>query len=88
MRNEAEAYREETVAQAEGQAQRFIAIYNEYRDARDVTRQRMFLETMERVLKRSDKIIIDSQAEGGQGVVPYLPLNELRRNPESEGGSQ
>ncbi len=76
---EAEAYRERSVAEARGQADRFIKIYDEYAKAPEVTRQRMFLETMERVFGGMDKIIIDDSA-GGQGVVPYLPLNELNRN--------
>ncbi len=75
---EAEAYRERTVADAEGEADRFIKIYNEYKLAPDVTRQRMYLETMERVFSNMDKVIIDNNVGGG-GVVPYLPLNELNR---------
>jgi membrane protease subunit HflK len=76
----AEAYREQTVADAKGQASRFTQIYEEYRKAPEVTRQRIYLETMERVLGGTDKIIIDQPSgEGGQGVVPYLPLNELVR---------
>jgi membrane protease subunit HflK len=72
----AEAYREQTVAEATGEAARFVKIYDEYRKAPDVTRQRMYLETMERVLGSSDKVIMDS-GQGGTGVVPYLPLKEL-----------
>ncbi|MBM3530255.1 MAG: FtsH protease activity modulator HflK [Alphaproteobacteria bacterium] len=73
----AEAYKSQTVAEAVGQTSRFLKIYDEYRKAPDVTRQRMYLETMERVLGGSDKILLDSKA--GSGVVPYLPLNELAR---------
>ena len=81
IRNEALAYQEQTVAEAEGQAQRFLAIFREYRQAPDVTRRRMFLETMERVLGDSEKIIIDNQVgQGAGGIVPYLPLNELNRS--------
>ena len=72
----AEAYREQTVAEAKGGASRFDQVYNEYKKAPDVTRQRMYLETMERLFGGTDKIIIDSN-QGG--VVPYLPLNELSR---------
>ena len=72
----AEAYREQTVAEATGEAARFVKIYDEYRKAPDVTRQRMYLETMERVFGNSDKVIMDS-GQGGTGVVPYLPLREL-----------
>ncbi|NQX80216.1 MAG: FtsH protease activity modulator HflK, partial [Hyphomicrobiaceae bacterium] len=73
----AEAYREQTVAEANGQAARFEKIYDEYKKYPDITRKRLFLETMERVLQKTDKIILDSEA--GTGVVPYLPLNELTR---------
>jgi membrane protease subunit HflK len=83
----AEAYREQTVAEAKGQASRFTQVLDEYKKAPEVTRQRLYLETMERILSGTDKIILDSQ--GGGGVVPYLPLNELRRSPaqpQSGGG--
>lgn len=76
----ANAYREQTVAEARGQADRFLQVYEEYRQAPEVTRQRMFLETMEKVFGGTDKIIIDDQAAGGSGVVPYLPLNEINRH--------
>jgi modulator of FtsH protease HflK len=69
---EAEGYKKEVVAQAEGEASRFIAIYNEYAKAKTVTQERMYLETMEKVLSGVNKIIIDKQS--GSGVVPYLPL--------------
>jgi membrane protease subunit HflK len=78
---EAEAYRAQVVNQAQGEASRFTAVLEEYQKAPEVTRKRLYLETMEEVLGRVDKIILDDTAggEGGQGVVPYLPLNELRR---------
>jgi modulator of FtsH protease HflK len=72
----AEAYRRQTVAEATGQTSRFLKIYEQYKKAPDVTRERMYLETMERVLGGADKIILDSGA-GGSGVVPYLPLNQF-----------
>ncbi|WP_136634787.1 FtsH protease activity modulator HflK [Pseudooceanicola onchidii] len=75
---EAEAYRARVVNEAEGEASRFSAVLEEYAKAPEVTRKRLYLETMEDVLGRVDKIIMDDQA--GQGVVPYLPLNELNRN--------
>jgi modulator of FtsH protease HflK len=74
----AEAYREQTVAEAIGQTARFNKIYEEYKKAPDVTRQRLYLETMERLFGGTDKIILDSTGQGG-GVVPYLPLPELRK---------
>ncbi len=78
---DAEAYREQTVAEAKGQTSRFLQVYEQYKKAPDVTRQRMYLETMERVLGGTDKTIIDTGPQGGPGVVPYLPLNEPRPRP-------
>jgi len=72
----AEAYKKEVVARAEGEASRFLAIYTEYAKAKEVTQERMYLETMEKVLADIDKIIIDKNAGG---VVPYLPLPELNK---------
>jgi len=71
----AEAYKQKVVASAEGEASRFISIYNEYAKAKEVTQERMYLETMEKVLADIDKVIIEKNA--GSGVVPYLPLPEL-----------
>ena len=79
---EAESYRAQVVNEAKGEAARFVSVYDEYIAAPEVTRKRLYLETMERVLGSVDKIIIDENVTGGpggQGVVPYLPLNELRR---------
>jgi membrane protease subunit HflK len=74
----AEAYREQTVVEARGQAARYMKVFEEYRKAPDVTRRRLYLETMERVFGGTDKIIIDPNTTGrGSGVVPYLPLGEL-----------
>ena len=72
----AEAYKKQVVAKAEGEASRFLSIYNEYAKAKVVTQERMFLETMEKVLADINKIIIDKNS--GSGVVPYLPLQELK----------
>jgi membrane protease subunit HflK len=80
----AEAYREQTVAEARGQAARFNKVYDEYKKAPDVTRQRLYLETMERVFGGTDKIILDAGTQGGQGVVPFLPLNEQSRRPPAQ----
>ena len=76
---ESEGYRARVVNEAEGEASRFSAVLEEYAKAPEVTRKRLYLETMEEVLGRVDKIILDEQS-GRQGVVPYLPLNELQRN--------
>jgi len=73
---EAEAFDKQVVALAEGEASRFLAIYNEYAKAKRVTQERMYLETMEKVLADIDKVIIDRKAGG---VVPYLPLPELTK---------
>ena len=73
----AEAYKKEVVARAEGEASRFVAIYTEYAKAKEVTQERMYLETMEKVLADIDKVIIDKNS--GSGVVPYLPLPELTK---------
>lgn len=86
---EAEAYRARVVNEATGEASRFTAVLGEYEQAPDVTRKRLYLETMEQVLGDVDKIIIDGDVggAGGQGVVPYLPLNELRGGRAAQGGS-
>lgn len=90
IREEAAAYKDRIVKEAEGEAARFSSIYKEYVKAPDVTRERMYLETMENVLKNSRKVIMDGQ--GGQSV-PYLSLNELMKNNQStksnaKGGAQ
>ena len=86
---QAEGYRASVVNEATGEASRFIAVYDEYAKAQEVTRKRLYLETLERVLQGVDKIVIDeSVSEGGQGVVPYLPLNELRGNRATGQSSQ
>ena len=73
----AEAYKKQVVAKAEGEASRFVSIFNEYDKAKEVTQERMYLETMEKVLADIDKVIIEKNA--GSGVVPYLPLPELSK---------
>jgi membrane protease subunit HflK len=73
----AEAYKNQVVAKAEGEASRFISIFNEYDKAKEVTQERMYLETMEKVLADIEKVIIEKNA--GSGVVPYLPLPELNK---------
>lgn len=75
---EAEGYRARVVNEATGEASRFLAVLEEYEKAPEVTRKRLYLETMESVLGDVDKIILD-ESGSSQGVVPYLPLNELRR---------
>jgi membrane protease subunit HflK len=81
---EAQAYRQEVVARADGDAQRFVAVYDEYVKAQDVTVRRIYLETMEDVLRDMNKVLIDGSASGS-GVVPYLPLPELERRARERG---
>ena len=76
MRQQATAYRERVTKEADGEAQRFLKIYESYKVSKAVTSKRLYLETMEAILSGADKVIIDSD---GQGVVPYLPLNELKK---------
>lgn len=71
----ANAYRDQTIAVAKGQADRFVKVYESYKEAPDLTRQRMYLETMAGILAKTDKVVIDEKA--GSGVVPYLPLPAL-----------
>ena len=77
IRQEAEAYHAEIVARSQGDADRFTDVYNAFKVAQDVTVQRLYIETMEEILKNSNKIIIDKSAEGQSGVLPYLPLPSL-----------
>ena len=74
---QAEAYKKQVVAKAEGEASRFLAIYKEYSNAKRVTKERMYLETMEKVLAAVDKVIIEKNAS--TGVVPYLALLEIKK---------
>jgi modulator of FtsH protease HflK len=83
---DAEAYRAQVVANAKGQSSRFLQIYDQYKKAPDVTRQRMYLETMERILSGTDKTIIDTGAQG-PGVVPYLPLSQIGKPPSEPAAS-
>ncbi|MBC6439210.1 MAG: FtsH protease activity modulator HflK [Rhodospirillales bacterium] len=84
MIQEAEAYKEQVINDAEGAAARFLSVYNEYVLAKDVTERRIYLETMETVLRDMEKIVIDNGASDGQGVVPYLPLDQLRRSADQQ----
>jgi membrane protease subunit HflK len=77
LREDAAAYKSRVVSEATGEAARFLSIYNEYIKAPEVTRKRLFLETMEQVLGGADKVLIEKGA-AGSGVVPYLPLPALR----------
>ena len=86
---ESQGYRQEVIARATGEAERFKSVLAEYSKAQDVTVRRIYLETMEEVLKGMNKVIIDGQ--NGQGVVPYLPLPDLdqrARQPQAQPTSQ
>jgi modulator of FtsH protease HflK len=78
---EAEGYRAQVVNAAQGEASRFTAVQQEYVKAPEVTRQRLYLEAMESVLGDVQMFLLDTPSGTGQGLVPYLPLNELRRPP-------
>lgn len=81
---EAQAYKAEVVARAQGEASRFLSVYKEYSLAKDVTRKRIYLETMQEILTGMNKVILDDNA--GAGVVPYLPLPELQNRNSNRGG--
>jgi membrane protease subunit HflK len=89
MIQDANAYKERLVNEADGEAQRFLSVYKAYLQNPEVTKRRMYLETLQEVLSNTDKVILDEKTGGG--VIPYLPLNELRRGSGSsgqQGGSQ
>jgi len=83
----ADAYRQQVTAQATGDAARFDAVYKAFKVAQDVTMQRLYLETMEEILKNSNKVILDQAAEGKSGVLPYLPLPGLTGAPPPSSSS-
>jgi len=82
---QAAAYRERLIKEADGEAKRFLSVYEAYKTGKDVTTRRLYLERMQDVLSKSEKVIVD-QGQGGAGVVPYLPLPELRKR--SQGAAQ
>jgi len=83
---QANAYRQRTVEEARGQADRFSKVLEEYKRAPDVTRERLYLETMERVFGGMDKVIVD-QGKGEGSIQPYLPLDQLNRKAQSKGAT-
>lgn len=84
IKQQADAYKQEVVARAQGDASRFLAVEDAYERSKDVTTRRIYLETLESVLKNTNKVIIDRNASGS-GVVPYLPLPELKPKEPSAG---
>lgn len=87
MLQEAEAYREQVINEAEGEAERFLEVYGAFAEAPEVTRQRIYIETMQEVLSSTDKVLLGEGA-AGQGAVQYLPLDQLRNRPNSTGGAR
>lgn len=93
MTQQAQAYKQAVTAKATGDAERFLAVYDAYLSGEDVTRKRIYIETMEEVLRNAQKIILDENG-AGSGVVPYLPLNELKpaagtpRQDQTQNGAQ
>lgn len=89
---DADAYRQEVTDRATGDADRFMSVFRAYSAAKDVTQQRIYLETLEEVLGNVNKVIIDNTEGGGSGVVPYLPLPEVQKqmqqNRSTTGGTQ
>lgn len=79
---DAEGYKQEVIARAQGEASRFSAIYNEYKDSKDVTQKRIYLETMEQIMQGMNKVIVDGK--GAQGVLPYLPLDSKAKEKKAE----
>jgi membrane protease subunit HflK len=77
VQQESEAYRQQVINGAEGDAARFNSVYQAFKVAKDVTVQRLYIETMEEILKNSNKILIDKAAGGQSGVLPFLPLPNL-----------
>ncbi|WP_082640234.1 FtsH protease activity modulator HflK [Aureimonas sp. N4] len=88
IREDAAAYKNRVVQEAQGEAQRFTSILTAYERAPEIIRERLYLETMESVLANSNKVIMDGQTSGGQGVVPYLPLGELQQRPTPNAAPQ
>ncbi|MGQ0742697.1 MAG: FtsH protease activity modulator HflK [Alphaproteobacteria bacterium] len=80
---QAEGYKQRVMAEAQGEAQRFISVYNEYRKAPEVTRRRIYLETMQNVMTGTNKVIVEKN-----NVIPYLPLPSLQQAQPGGRGSQ
>lgn len=77
MKEQSEAFAKEVVTNAQGEAGRFLSVYNQYSKAKQVTKKRIYLETMEKIYRDMDKVFIDKSA-AKSGVMPYFPLNDLQ----------
>ncbi len=86
IKNQAEGYRAEKIAAAQGDAERFIAVYDQYKNNPDVTSRRLYLETLEGILGNMNKVLVDS-GSGGGGAVPYLPLDQLLKSRQPQQGA-
>jgi membrane protease subunit HflK len=82
IREQAAAYKNQTVKEAEGESQRFLSVFEQYKKSPEITRKRIYLETMEKVLQNSKKVITDSTSSNG--VLPLLPLNDLAKPADKE----
>ena len=85
---DSEAYKTQVVNLAEGEAKSFLAVYQSYAKAKDVTAWRLYLESIDEVLKKSTKVIVDSSGKGVSGVLPYLPLSETKEKPAAPAQTQ
>ncbi len=82
---QAEAYKAEKIAVAQGDAQRFISVYDQYKTNPDVTSRRLYLETLESIMASMNKVLVDTGGGAG-GPVPYLPLDQLLKQTSPQGG--
>jgi membrane protease subunit HflK len=78
IRQDAEAYKAQTVNLAQGEARNYTAIYQSYAQAKDVTAWRLYLESVDAILRKSSRVIVDSSGKGAAPLAPYLPLSELK----------
>ena len=81
---EAEAYKSQAVNLAEGDAKSFLAVYSSYAKAKDVTAWRLYMESVDEVLKKATKVIVDTSGKGVSGVVPYMPLTDKDKHASKE----
>lgn len=87
VREDAAAYKNQIVQEALGESQRFLSVYEQYKKAPDITRKRLYLETMEKVLGNSKKVITDTD-RSTNGVLPLLPLNDLAKPKDTQGAQK
>ena len=78
IRQDAEAYKTQVVNLAEGDANAFLSVYGSYQSAKEVTAWRLYMESVDEVLKKAAKVILDTSGKGVSSVVPYMPVSEFR----------